>query len=109
MRDFVADSVPSYAKCEAPPGRSGPWVLERFEVAARESAGFLAAFVDVDHDGALEIYQGGLADARTATARAAGTRPVRPDITAPRLSGDGPIETPDLKRQSSRVLLPFIV
>lgn len=33
MADSAADSVSGYAKCEAPPGRSGPWILERFEVA----------------------------------------------------------------------------
>jgi hypothetical protein len=31
--DSAADSVSDYAKCQAPPGRSGAWVLERFEVA----------------------------------------------------------------------------
>ncbi len=33
MPEFAGDPVPGYAKCQAPPGRSGPWVLERFEVA----------------------------------------------------------------------------
>ena len=33
MPEPAADLAPGYAKCKAPPGRSGPWVLERFEVA----------------------------------------------------------------------------
>ena len=33
MAEIAGDPLAGYAKCEAPPGRSGPWVLERFEVA----------------------------------------------------------------------------
>ncbi len=42
----------------------------RFENAQRHGPGFMAAFVDVDHDGQLEIFQGGFTDAWTSTAGA---------------------------------------
>ncbi|MCP4901413.1 MAG: hypothetical protein GY906_30980 [bacterium] len=38
---------------------------QRFEVVERHESGFMAAFVDLDHDGQLEIYQGGFTDGRT--------------------------------------------
>ncbi len=37
----------------------------RFEEVERHDAGFMAAFVDLDHDGQLEIFQGGFTDGRT--------------------------------------------
>ena len=53
-------------------GRSALWRNEgdRFELEQRFGAGFLAAFLDVDHDGQLEILHTGLADARTSTRKA---------------------------------------
>jgi len=38
---------------------------ERFEAVERHESGFMAAFVDLDHDGQLEIFQGGFTDGRT--------------------------------------------
>lgn len=37
----------------------------RFEEVERHESGFMAAFVDLDHDGQLEIFQGGFTDGRT--------------------------------------------
>lgn len=42
----------------------------RFESVERHAAGFMAAFLDLDHDGSLEIFHGGFTDARTSTAGA---------------------------------------
>ncbi|MDH3638746.1 MAG: FG-GAP-like repeat-containing protein [Gammaproteobacteria bacterium] len=36
-----------------------------FVAAERHESGFMAAFVDLDHDGQLEIFQGGFTDGRT--------------------------------------------
>jgi hypothetical protein len=38
---------------------------ERFVAAERHESGFMTAFLDLDHDGQLEIYQGGFTDGRT--------------------------------------------
>jgi hypothetical protein len=42
----------------------------RFSPSERHGPGFMAAFLDVDHDGQLEIFQGGFTDAWTSTAGA---------------------------------------
>jgi hypothetical protein len=41
-----------------------------FETAERHGPGFMVSFVDVDHDGQLEIFRGGFTDAWTSTAGA---------------------------------------
>ena len=41
-----------------------------FALESRFGAGFGCAFLDVDHDGDLEIFHGGIADARTSTEKA---------------------------------------
>jgi hypothetical protein len=38
-----------------------------FEVDERHGPGFMTAFLDIDHDGRQEIFQGGFTDARTST------------------------------------------
>lgn len=38
---------------------------QRFVAVERHESGFMTAFVDLDHDGNLEIYQGGFTDGRT--------------------------------------------
>ncbi|MCP4192222.1 MAG: hypothetical protein GY768_16545, partial [Planctomycetaceae bacterium] len=38
---------------------------ERFVAVERHESGFMAAFVDLDHDGQLEIFHGGFTDGRT--------------------------------------------
>jgi hypothetical protein len=51
----------------------------RFELAEQHGSGFMTAFLDVDHDGRQEIFQGGFADARTSTEGAVfGEPPGRP-------------------------------
>lgn len=40
----------------------------RFSTRERHGPGFMAAFLDLDHDGQLEIFQGGFTDAWTSTA-----------------------------------------
>jgi hypothetical protein len=42
---------------------------ERFEEVQRFAAGFTAGVLDFDHDGSPELFLGGLADARSSTAR----------------------------------------
>ncbi len=42
----------------------------RFSTGERHGPGFMAAFLDLDHDGRLEIFQGGFTDAWTSTAGA---------------------------------------
>ena len=44
--------------------------FERSEALPVGPPGFVAAFVDVDHDGRLDLFQGGFGDARTSTAQA---------------------------------------
>jgi hypothetical protein len=41
--------------------------FEPVELIDRTESGFYAAFVDIDHDGRLDIFQGGFGDARTST------------------------------------------
>ncbi len=41
--------------------------FEPVELIERTESGFYAAFVDVNHDGRLDIFQGGFGDARTST------------------------------------------
>ncbi len=57
----------------SPIARRGVLLLNtgnRFEVIQHFGVGFLAAFLDVDHDGQLEIFQAGISDARTAIQKA---------------------------------------